>query len=148
MVKISDRKGILLPFYHLCPDLYFPKSLSESKGLIIENQCPICTQDGYFNDVIVGNLEKNIKIYVAPLALFYENIVENIRRQSDIFNTWEHMGVSCRKAEENKVIGYARPLLIVSEKVKKVFEENEVKNSLFTKITILPPLVPRLQQGF
>lgn len=134
--NVVDRKGASLPFYHLNPKPSFPKSLPESEGLKIENQCPVCKQNGYFNDAIIGDLNKEISTYVAPLNLHYKDVEKSFLQQSDIFHSWEHMGLSNLKAEGNKVIRYARPLLIVSEKVKKTFEEFKIKKLTFDEVII------------
>lgn len=134
--KVIDKRGIILPFYHLYTKLSFPKSLPKSKGLIIEDQCTICKQNGYFNDAIIGDLEKNIPTYIVPLELYYDKIDEDFLSKSDFFNTWEHMGLSNIKAEGNKVVGYARPMLIISEKFKLVLEDLKIKGLEFSEIKI------------
>lgn len=135
LTQVVDIKTGLLPFYHLTTNVYFPKSLAESEGLITENQCSDCLQDGYFNDVIIGNIEKGIPTQSKPLKLVYENVDISFLREFDLFNTWEHMGNSNLNAEGKRVVRYARPMLIVSESVKEVFERFKVKNSVFDEVT-------------
>lgn len=132
--KVVDLKGNPLPFYHLNPKLSFPKALPQSQGLKIENQCPVCKQNGYFSDAIIGDLEKEIPTYIVPLKLHYDPINETFLRQSNIFHTWEHLGLSNLKAEGNKVVRYARPMLIVSESAKEVFDSFKIKKLLFCEI--------------
>lgn len=134
--QVVDQRGNALPYYHLNPSFYFPKALAASTGLITDKQCPLCKQDGFFSDVIVGNFEKNIPTYVTPIELHYDEIPEDFLNQSDVFNSWEHLGRSNLIAEKNKVIGYARPLLIVSEKLRVAFEEEKIKDVSFSPVFI------------
>jgi hypothetical protein len=120
--KVVDSKKNELSFYHLYTELDFPKT-TNFNGLIIEGQCETCQRNGYFNDVEIGNLENNIPTRVIPIELIYSDLKLDFKNQSDIFNSWEHMGMSNREATGNLVIRYARPLLIVSEQLKFVLEE-------------------------
>jgi len=134
--QVVDYKGNPLPYYHLNPKLSFPKMLSQSQGLKTENQCPVCKQNGYFSDVVIGDLEKGIDTYIKPFMFHYADIDKNILNQSDIFHTWEHIGLSNLKAEGYKVIRYARPLLIVNEDVKKIFDNLKIKKISFSEVII------------
>jgi len=134
VAEVFDHRGERLPLYHLNPQYSFPKMLPESEGLIMDSQCQACRQNGYFNDVIIGNLEKNIRTYVKPFAFHYPRIEGTILSGSDIFHTWEHMGYSSLKAEGNGVVRYARPLLIVSEKLKDLFERLEIRKLMFSLV--------------
>jgi hypothetical protein len=136
IVEVFENGEVQLPFYHIDPKISFPKRSQQSQGLKVESQCPICKQNGYFNDVVMGDLEKGIPTHVKPLEFHYEGIDENLLKQSDIFHTWEHMGLSNLKAEGNKVIRYARPLLIVSEKFKRVIESFKIKKIFFSEIIL------------
>lgn len=132
---IVDYKGNDLPFLHLNPELTFPKA-DKINGLITENQCSVCKRNGYFNEIIIGNLEKKIPSKVIPVQLEYSKIDKHLLNSSDIFNSWECMGLSNSKKERNKIIRYARPLLIVSERFKKVIEDNNIINIKFESILI------------
>jgi hypothetical protein len=134
LYPIVDSKYKELPFYHLNPPLYFPKSDPDSKGLKIENQCHICHRDGYFNDVVIGNLVKGIKTEVKPLQLVYTSIEEGLLKGSDVFYSWEHMGTSNIKPVGVKVLRYARPLLVISKLMKDLLIEFKVKNVIFEQI--------------
>ncbi len=126
------------PFYHVNPKISLPKRSEQSHGLKVENQCVVCKQDGFFNDVVMGSLEKGIPTYVKPIALHYENMDEGLLRQSDIFHSWEHMGISNLRIEGNKVVRYARPLLIVSNRFKRVVESHKIKKISFNEVIIHP----------
>lgn len=135
--KAYDTKKKETIFYHLYTEKSFPKSLPTSKGLIIERQCPICKRNGYFSDVKIGDNRKGISTIITPVKLIYENIEKDFLESSDLFITWEHLGLSNIKAEAMKVIRYARPMLIISEKVKIAFEEYKVKDAKFEEIIML-----------
>lgn len=136
VAKVVDSKGKRLPFYHLNPKFSFPKSLPQSLGLKKDRECKVCKRNGYFNQVIMGSLEKKIPTYVLPLVLHYSDIDQILLKRSNIFCTWEHMGISNIKNEGNKVVRYARPLLIVSDAVKEVFESFKIKKIAFNEIVI------------
>jgi hypothetical protein len=134
--EVIESIDIKLPFYHIDPKISLPKRSPQSQGLKVESQCTVCKQNGYFNDVVMGDLEKGISTHVKPLEFHYEGIGENLLKQSDVFHTWEHMGVSNLRVEGNKVIRYARPLLIVSEKFKRVVESFKIKKIIFNEIIL------------
>ncbi|HEY0655282.1 MAG TPA: hypothetical protein VGD65_19245 [Chryseosolibacter sp.] len=134
--QVEDHRGNPLDFYHLNPRLSFPKLLPQSQGLKVEDQCPVCKQNGYFNEIVIGDLKKEIKTYVMPLTFHYGGIDRDFLSQSDIFHTWEHLGLSNLRANGNKVIRYARPLLIVTEKVREVFEDLKLEKISFSEVII------------
>lgn len=136
LLKVVDLKSKESSFYHLNSILCFPKALNRTTGLKVERQCSICNRNGYFNDVIYEETLDGMKKIYPPIHLVYENIKNEFLESSDIFNTWEHIGLSNLKAEGIKVIRYARPMLIVSESIKKAFEEYGVKNAVFEEVKI------------
>lgn len=133
--KIVDFRNNELDFYHLKTDFYFPKA-KRIEGLIIENQCCFCNKNGYFVDAIIGDLEKNIPTKIIPLKVYYSNIDKNLLNQSDIFYTWEHLGLSNRKIERGIIVRYARSLLIISERLKDLLNENKIKYLHFDQIIV------------
>jgi len=135
LLNVLDYKNNNLPFYHLYTNIYFPIAIKKS-GLIIEDQCPICKRNGYFNKVIIGDIEKKIPTQIFPIDLHYSLSDMDFLNHSDIFFTWECMGLSNKVVQGNKVERYARPLLIVSEKIKNAFEEYKVKGVVFEPIII------------
>jgi hypothetical protein len=134
--KIVDSGKNILPFYHLYTELSFPKSLPSSEGLVTERQCPVCKSNGYFADAKIGDAAKGIPTVITPLRLKYEGITREFLVSSELFNTWEHLGLSNLKAEGTKVTRYARPMLIVNEKIKLAFEEYGVKKAVFEEVSI------------
>jgi hypothetical protein len=114
LAKVVEHRGQYLSYYNLTSDFMLPKA-TKIKGLIVEDQCYLCKQNGYFNDVIVGNIKKRISTVIKPVEIFYNNVDDKFLRQSDVFLSWEHMGKSNLVAHGKFVVRYARPLLIVSE---------------------------------
>lgn len=133
---VVDYKKKELPYYHLYTEQVFPKFLQNSEGLIIENQCPICHRNGYFSDVKIGDNKKNIPTVITPLVLRYTEIPLNFLESSEFFSTWEYLGLSNLKVEGIKIVRYARPMMIVSERIKLAFEEFGVKNAKFEEVII------------
>ncbi len=134
--NVIDIDGTKLPLFYLKPHYYFPRA-DKVSGLIIENQCYFCKQNGYFNDVIIGDLEKDIPTIVMPVILEYNNIDNELLNKSDTFYTWEHMGVSNRNAEVSRERRFARPMLIVSENFKELIESSKFKNIQFERVTFV-----------
>jgi hypothetical protein len=133
--RVVDKKRSKLSFYHLNPKLNFPKASSKSSGLIVDEQCQTCCRNGYFNDVVIGDL-KNVETYVKPVKLIYDDVEDTLLNKSDIFNIWEHIGKSNLTPHGNNVIRYARPMLIVSELLKEKFETLKVKNAKFEEVFV------------
>lgn len=131
--KVVNWKNNNLPFFYFNPQFHFPKT-KVFNGLIIENQCPFCKRNGYFNDAIIGCLEKNIPTIIKDLKPDYDKIAPELLKQSEFFNSWEHLGLSNKVSNGNKVVRYARPLLIVSDSLRAFLEKrnlNQLKYSQF-----------------
>ncbi len=134
--NVTSASGEILPFYHLFADHGLPKA-AETKGLIKENQCVECRRNGYFNNIVMGDLDKRINTKVLPVRLTYNKLDIVLLGNEDILNSWEHMGLSEKEAEGNSVVRYARPLLIVSKGFKEILEECKLKNIEFESINII-----------
>lgn len=135
LANIIDYKNNDLPFYHLYTNIFFPVAARKG-GLVIEDQCPFCKRNGYFNKVIIGNPQKKIPTQTFPVDLCYSLPDIEVLNISDFFFTWECMGLSNLVAQGNKVIRYARPLLIVSDKFKDILEKFKVKGVEFEPVVI------------
>jgi hypothetical protein len=128
-----------LPYYHFNPELNFPKLLPESEGIVTDEQCPICKRNGFFDHQVFPK-DASGEVIVDQVGFVsrkykYSSIDKTLFDQSDVFFTWEHFGYSRLKSDGKYVIRYARPRLIVSEIVKKVFEDQKIKNALFEEIS-------------
>ena len=135
---INSKSKEELRYYHLKPDFSFPKMLPESEGITTDEQCPICKRNGFFGDVVFAKNDKGEieSGSIVPAKYKYQIESADFLEQADFYSTWEHFGTSNLVAKGNKVIGYARPLLIVSERVKSVFENMNIKNVSFEEIFI------------
>jgi len=130
LTKVSSQKEKDLPYYHLKTGRILPPATIIS-GLKIEGQCPFCMRDGYFHDVIIGDPEKDIPTEAVPLIIKYPKGTMDDYGLSDFFFSWECLGLS---GKYNNGIRYARPLLIVSEKLKLVLENADIKDVEFSKV--------------
>lgn len=125
--KVVNYRGHELPYYHLTTHYKLPKA-DDIKGLVIEDQCNVCKQNGYFNDAIIGDIKQGVPTIVKPVELSYNSIEDAFIRQSDLYLSWEHMGKSNLVAYDKYVVGYARPLLIVSEMFYGFLTSKKIKN--------------------
>lgn len=135
---INSKTKAILPYSHFKPDLFFPKMNNDSEGITTDEQCSVCKQNGYFDIIeFPANLDSENAINQVrdiPRKYKYSNVSTELLNRSDIFYTWEYFGYSNLIATEKKVIGFARPRIIVSEIVKSIFEKFPIKNVLFEKI--------------
>jgi len=134
--KVSNKKGQLLPYYHLATRKILPPADVVS-GLKIDEQCPACKRNGYFNDVIIGSLEKGIPTVVLPLVLTYQKDKIAEYGISDIFFSWECIGLSSKRDNPDGIKRYARPMLIVSERLKIVLEDEAKRDIEFSDINFI-----------
>lgn len=134
--KVLNKSGSELPFLHINPTLHLPKALKKP-GLVTENQCPVCKQNGYFSRVEIGNPAMNIPTIVFAMELTYQQADIDSLGAVDIINTWERTGLSNLHPGGKYIIRYARPLLIVSDKVRSVFEANNLSNIEFEEIIVV-----------
>jgi len=138
-IRLNDIKNIVdfknrdLPFFHLSSLLTLPP-VTEKEGLVTEGQCSSCKRNGYFNKAIIGNKERNIPTQVFTIGLHYSKINANFLELGDFFHTWECIGLSNRIAYGNYVIRYARPLLIVNERLKTALQKLKISGLDFEQI--------------
>lgn len=133
--NIVDYKYNTLPYFHLYTDIILPESYKKT-GIEIENQCPVCKRNGFFNKTVIGCIEKNIPTYVYPVDLHYSSSELKKTDKSDFYFTWECFGYSNLVAHGNNVVGLARPLLVVNQKFKDILEKLKVKGLEFELIAI------------
>jgi hypothetical protein len=133
-VKVIDKRKNVLPYFHFNTYLELQRFSDNSQGIKISlEQCKDFKKNGY-SGVLITNENIGIEPKIVEIKLFYENITSILLNKSDIFCTWEHFGLSNLKDEGKYIIRYARPLIIVSEKIKSIFEIEKVKNAEFSKI--------------
>jgi hypothetical protein len=132
LLPVLDYKSkVQLPYFHFKTHVYFPKMRPDSEGIITEDQCPICKQDGFYDDHIMG-APRIIRKYKYN---FEE--VKDLLPKSDFFHTWEHFGKSNLVPEGIKVVRYTRPRIIIKDKVKNIFEGLKIKNFVFEEIILV-----------
>lgn len=134
--NVINIKGENLPFYHLFSAISLPKTF-EANGLVVDNQCLTCKRNGYFNDLLMGDLKNKLPSKIIPVQLVYREEVLDIYRHFDILSTWEFMGLSNKKAIGNLAVRFARPLLIVSETMKRFMEKSQLQNLKFEPIKVI-----------
>lgn len=137
-LPVVDRFLKPLPFYHLTSRLTFPRSLDTSEGFEIEDQCPECRRDGFYNKVTLGALSNEVSTFVSPLILRYGFIPERFLAQSDVFCSWECLGSSNLSVVGNKAVRFARPIIIVSEKFRTVLQNIKQKKISFDRVFLSP----------
>ncbi len=130
---LNFRKKNSMGYWEIYPLHTLPKVSPDSIGISTENQCPKCKRDGHF-DVL-----KQKKLYI------YKEISNDFLQQADIFNTWEHFGNSNLIPDPplppsvygfQKIVHFAKPRLIMSEKAKKMFESWKLRGVEFVPVTI------------
>jgi hypothetical protein len=129
--NVIDAKNTLLPYYHLNNTLILPEAISKN-GLVIEEQCPICKRNGYYYKLTKVN-DRNTSI---PTGITYSSKQIDNMENYDFFFTWECFGLSYLVASSSNIVGFARPLLIVSEKFKNILEKLKVKGLEFEPVTV------------
>lgn len=107
-VNLSNKE---LPYRHLTSDVELPKVYS-SPYLRVDplSQCIHCKKNGWLGTPDTDGF----------LLLTYRNVSNEILSNSDVFITWERNGVSRNTIDGEFGIRFARPFIIVSEKVKNI----------------------------
>jgi hypothetical protein len=133
---VINTKGEKLDYFHLAAKMTLAPFGTESSGYVIEDQCPSCKRNGYFNDIILGDLDKQIPTIIKPLSFVYPVEYINNLEESDVLETWERVGLSNLKAHSNNVVRFARPWMIISEYLKSILEFANVTNIEFQSIVL------------
>ena len=122
-----------LEYWQIEPQFTLPPLSEESRGIITERQCPKCKRDGFFDTV------KEKQNYI------YKSLNKSFLQQADIFNTWEHFGNSNLVEDPplppgtfgpRRVLHFAKPRLIVSEKIKQLFEDLKIRGANFEEVIV------------
>ena len=99
--------GDPLAWYQLIPRQELPRFAANSKGILVENSCERCRQDGFFNSA------------TEPLEILYTGI--DLSKQPDVVRTWEHFGNS-RLTDPIERSRLARPLILIKPRVARLIE--------------------------
>lgn len=133
--KAIDHNGLELGYYHLYTSMFLPKAMKYD-GLLIEDQCRSCKRNGYFNDAVIGDLESKTQTRIKPVKLYYRKEDVAVLEKTDIISSWEHMGLSNMTNEGNLVARYARPMLIVSDRLVTVLTKMKIDNIRYEAVNI------------
>lgn len=136
LTQVIDSRNNYLDFYHFNIDATLPRFNKGSSGFVIEGQCQTCKRNGFFTDAEIGNLQKNSPTIIRPYILRYEKIDFEIYNSDLILRTWECFGLSNRAVSDKFMIRYARPLTIVSENIKDIFDREKLKDIKYQQIII------------
>lgn len=136
LMRVIDSKNNSLDFYHFDNRVILPRINKGSTGFVIDRQCQTCKRNGYFTHAEIGNLEKNIPTIIHPYIFKYDKNDLEKYKTNLILNTWECFGLSNKIATGKYVIRYARPLTIVSEKIKDIFDREKLNDIEYEQIII------------
>ena len=134
--RVVGLNNKAIDYYHFSSHITLPKIKSDSTGFVIEGQCQTCKRNGYFKDVEIGDLEKKTPTLIHPYIFKYNKHDIEKFKSNLILNTWECFGLSNKIATCKYIIRYARPLIIVSEKIKDIFESERLKDIEYEQIII------------
>lgn len=136
LLQVIDSKNNYLDFYHFANYWTLPRFKKDSTGFVIDRQCQTCKRNGHFTLAEIGDLEKNIPTVIHSYILKYDEVDFEKHKSELILNTWECFGLSNKIATGKYVIRYARPLTIVSEKIKVIFDKEKLKDIEYEQIII------------
>ena len=134
--QVIDSRNNPLDFYNFTQNVTLPKIKKDSAGFVIDKQCQSCKRNGYFTHAEIGDLEKNIPTIINPYIFKYDKKDLEKHKSDLILNTWECFGLSNKNTTGKYVIRYARPLTIVSEKIKDIFDREKLNDIEYEQIII------------
>lgn len=115
-----DSKG--LNYYQIIPKYNLPPSLPSS--FEIDNQCPVCKRDGYFD----GHIEGEPKILKYKLS-------EDTLNKADFFFSYELLGYSILRKPFEKSI-FNQPKVLVIPKIFKIVSKLKIKEAGFYPVIV------------
>lgn len=136
LYKILNTKGAELPYYHLYTKRVLPPTY-QINGIKIDRQCPVCKRNGFFCQATIGDSRLPASTAIAKTELIYNRIEPSFLNSSDLFFSWEGLGLSNKIAYDKYVIRFARPYVIISEKLKDILIEFSIKGLMFEEVVFL-----------
>jgi len=133
VVDIGNQE---LEYFHLYSHTILPRFNKKSSGFVIEDQCPHCLRNGYFNDAKIGDLDRGIPTEITPVKLCYEESNFEPLLGKNILQTWECLGLSNRRPHDRYAVRFARPWIIVSQDLKQIFERQGLSAIRYEEIKI------------
>lgn len=129
--NVCNSKNMEQPYYHLYTNVTLPPAIKK-EGLATDDQCPICKRNGFFSKLS----KQNGKTTVLPSGIVYSTSQISKMGSHHFFLTWECFGYSNPVAHGNNEVGFARPLIVVSECFKNAIEDFKVKGVEFKLIEV------------
>lgn len=124
--RVEDRRMLSeLPWWQLLPDASMPPA-DPATGYTVEDQCPCCKRDGFR-----GPADQR------PLEFTYRMSPESRRALPDFVYTWEHFGTSRIKYKPGHVIGFGSAVILVSNRVMRLFWQKKVKGLEFVPVRFI-----------
>ncbi len=114
--------GDKIDYYVVAPISIAPKVSNRSKGIIQEEPCEICNNNGFYDD-----WKEEPEYYYSENDCFFEN---------KILRTWELFGPSQRENQGNKVFKVARGRILVNDEVKLILEKYKSRNVIYKEVFI------------
>ena len=121
LVRCTNQKGTIVPFYHLRSDFIMPKPFRQQGFIQYEEHCLDCGRDNY------SRIGKGGKIFgeVMPfdpedIELTYSKTIFEVIKKYDFLFTF-HCTVRSLLDKDGKIKVLPKPCLIVSERVKDAF---------------------------
>jgi len=117
-------KGQVPGWVQLLTLIEMPPLSAKTKGILRERPCPQCGRDGYFQSA------------EHPQELVYDRMDLEGALVPDVAFTWERFGNS-RLTEPISASSFARPLLLVSPRVQRIFQARKVRGVEFIPVEIV-----------
>lgn len=135
--QIEDaRKGTPLPWWQILPQYRLPPLAAATLGVTRDKPCPVCNRDGYFHD-----------FRTAFQPAYQRSDFHNLRAwpraadavPPDFALTYEHFGSGVLNPENDpdRCTVYAQPLIMVSNRVMRVFLDHKIRGAGFVPVRIL-----------
>jgi hypothetical protein len=112
-------------WFQLISRTRLPPMAPTSKGVLRENACPTCGQDGYFHDTI------------NPLEIVYKAGEVNLDQLPDVMSTYEYFGNS-RLTVPFSDSHFARSMMLVKPRVYEALVAIKVRGLDFVPVSMVP----------
>lgn len=125
--QVEDQQThIALPWYQLLPTFTLPPLGPSTTGIKrgAPPPCTVCRRDGYF---------ANVKEPFMPVYL-RRDLPVRVDRLPDVCASWECFGKSSMGDTKNTGWHLARPMILISNRLLRVFLEHKVKGVGFTPV--------------
>lgn len=119
---VRGPKGVAIPnWYQLLSAFELPKLDAKTRGVVTENQCPVCRQDGHF-----GTTEHD-------LVPYYGGVDWN---SISVAATWERFGNSGRLLTKKYIPRVATTVLVLGQRAVEALIELHNRGIKFTPVRV------------